>query len=103
MEQEIAKRGITISLDTVTNDMVKQFTGKDYQHLVQQDYLGNPQASGQVVGTFITPDHKAALIMVKDGEIATLSIPDHKEIARGTLRSLIRTAGITVEEFCEQI
>ena len=67
MEQEIAKRGIRISLDTVTNDMVKQFTGKDYQQLVQQDYLGNPRAAGQVVGTFITPDHKAALIMVKDG------------------------------------
>ena len=43
------------------------------------------------------------IIMVKDGEIATLSIADHKEIAKGTLRSLIRTAGITVEEFCEQI
>lgn len=43
------------------------------------------------------------IIMVKDGEIATLSIPDHKEIAKGTLRSLIRTAGITVEEFGEQI
>jgi predicted RNA binding protein YcfA (HicA-like mRNA interferase family) len=43
------------------------------------------------------------IIMVKDGEIATLSIPDHKEIAKGTLRSLIRTAGITVEEICEQI
>ena len=43
------------------------------------------------------------IIMVKDGEIATLSIPDHKEIAKGTLRSLIRTAGITVEELCDQI
>ena len=43
------------------------------------------------------------IVMVKDGEIATLSIPDHKEVARGTLRSLIRAAGITVEEFCEQI
>jgi len=43
------------------------------------------------------------IIMVKDGEIATLSIPDHKEVAKGTLRSLIRTAGITVEEFCEPI
>jgi predicted RNA binding protein YcfA (HicA-like mRNA interferase family) len=43
------------------------------------------------------------IILVKDGEVATLSIPDHKEIAKGTLRSLIRTAGITVEEFCEQI
>lgn len=39
------------------------------------------------------------IILVKDGEIATLSVPDHKEIAKGTLRSLIRTAGITVEEF----
>ena len=43
------------------------------------------------------------IIMVKDGEITTLSIPDHKEVAKGTLRSLIRTAGITVEEFCDQI
>jgi hypothetical protein len=29
----------------------------------------------------------------------TLSIPDHKEVAKGTLRSLIRAAGITVDEF----
>jgi predicted RNA binding protein YcfA (HicA-like mRNA interferase family) len=39
------------------------------------------------------------IIMVKEGEIVTLSIPDHKEIAKGTLRSLIRAAGITVDEF----
>jgi predicted RNA binding protein YcfA (HicA-like mRNA interferase family) len=42
------------------------------------------------------------IIMVKEGEITTLSIPDHKEIARGTLRSLIRAAGITVDEFTGQ-
>ena len=28
-----------------------------------------------------------------------LSVPDHKELDRGTLRGLIRGAGITVEEF----
>ena len=28
-----------------------------------------------------------------------LTVPDHKELARGTLRSLIREAGLTVEEF----
>jgi predicted RNA binding protein YcfA (HicA-like mRNA interferase family) len=39
------------------------------------------------------------MILVKDGEIATLSIPNHREIAKGTLRSLIRTAGLTVNEF----
>jgi predicted RNA binding protein YcfA (HicA-like mRNA interferase family) len=43
------------------------------------------------------------IIMVKDGEIATLSIPDHREVVKGTLRSLIRTAGITVEEFISEI
>lgn len=39
------------------------------------------------------------IILTKEGHAATLSIPNHKEIARGTLRSLIRSAGITVEEF----
>jgi predicted RNA binding protein YcfA (HicA-like mRNA interferase family) len=28
-----------------------------------------------------------------------LSVPDHRELDRGTLRALIRGAGITVEEF----
>ncbi len=39
------------------------------------------------------------IIMVKEGEQVTLSIPDHREVAKGTLRSLIRTAGLTVQEF----
>jgi predicted RNA binding protein YcfA (HicA-like mRNA interferase family) len=39
------------------------------------------------------------MILVKAGEIVTLSIPDHSEVAKGTLRKLIRTAGITVNEF----
>ena len=26
-------------------------------------------------------------------------VPDHKEVAKGTLRSIIREAGLTVEEF----
>lgn len=43
------------------------------------------------------------IIMIKEGEIATLSIPDHKEVAKGTLRSLIRCAGITVDEFTRQL
>jgi predicted RNA binding protein YcfA (HicA-like mRNA interferase family) len=28
-----------------------------------------------------------------------LTVPDHDEIAKGTLRSIIRQAGLTVEEF----
>ncbi|MEI6390089.1 MAG: type II toxin-antitoxin system HicA family toxin [Verrucomicrobiota bacterium] len=43
------------------------------------------------------------IILVKEGEIATLSVPDHKEIAKGTLRSLIRSAGLTVEAFVQEV
>ncbi len=32
-----------------------------------------------------------------------LSIPNHKELAKGTLRALIRQAGLTVEEFSKQL
>jgi len=28
-----------------------------------------------------------------------LSVPDHRELAKGTLRSLIRQGGLTVEDF----
>jgi hypothetical protein len=30
-----------------------------------------------------------------------LSVPNHKELAKGTPRALIREAGLTVEEFAE--
>lgn len=39
------------------------------------------------------------MILVKEGYMATLSVPDHREVARGTLRSLIRASGMTVEGF----
>ncbi len=32
-----------------------------------------------------------------------LSIPDHRELDRGTLRALIRGAGIAVEEFTQAL
>ena len=43
------------------------------------------------------------IILVKEGEMATLSVPDHKQVAKGTLRSLIRSAGLTVEAFVQAI
>jgi predicted RNA binding protein YcfA (HicA-like mRNA interferase family) len=39
------------------------------------------------------------LVMTKPGQRANLSIPQHKELSVGTLRALIRNAGMTVEEF----
>ncbi len=39
------------------------------------------------------------IILTKEGHIATLSVPDHPQVARGTLRTLIARAGLTPEEF----
>ena len=41
------------------------------------------------------------LVMTKPGVRTNLSIPQHKELSIGTLRSLIRAAGLSVEEFME--
>jgi len=41
------------------------------------------------------------LVLTKPGVRANLSIPQHPELARGTLRGLIKAAGITVEEFLQ--
>lgn len=43
------------------------------------------------------------IILIKPGHIATLSVPDHREVARGTLRALIRLADLTVEQFARNI
>lgn len=43
------------------------------------------------------------IILVKERHTATLSVPDHNEVARGTLRSLIACAEIEVEEFISAI
>jgi predicted RNA binding protein YcfA (HicA-like mRNA interferase family) len=39
------------------------------------------------------------LLRHEDPPHRRLSIPQHKELAKGTLRTLIREAGLTVEEF----
>ncbi|MDQ2925164.1 MAG: type II toxin-antitoxin system HicA family toxin [Acidobacteriota bacterium] len=41
------------------------------------------------------------LVMTKSGQRANLSVPQHKELSVGTLRTLIRNAGMSVDEFLE--
>lgn len=43
------------------------------------------------------------IILTKENSIATLSIPKHAEVARGTLRALIKASGIDLEEFIKAI
>ncbi len=69
-----------------------------------------PVLSGQeVVHVFESFGWSAArqrgshIIMTKESELVTLSIPNHKEVAKGTLRSLIRAANLTVDEFIAAI
>ena len=69
-----------------------------------------PVLSGQEVvrvfeffGWSVARQKSSHIIMTKEGEIVTLSIPNHKEVARGTLRSLIRSANLTVDEFVKAI
>ena len=62
-------------------------------------------SGGEVVKIFhklgwtIARQSSSHIIMTKEGEFATLSVPNHREVARGTLRSLIRDANLTVDEF----
>lgn len=39
------------------------------------------------------------LVLSKPGVRANLTIPQHPELAPGTLRALIRTAGLSVDDF----
>jgi predicted RNA binding protein YcfA (HicA-like mRNA interferase family) len=45
--------------------------------------------------------HGSHVILVKAGNPASLSVPLHRELAPGTLRSLIRASGMTVIQFME--
>jgi predicted RNA binding protein YcfA (HicA-like mRNA interferase family) len=65
-----------------------------------------PGFSGQEVvqifesfGWHLARQKGSHLIMVKQGQIATLSIPNHKQIAKGTIRSLVRSANLTMDQF----
>ena len=50
-------------------------------------YLFDHQTGSHLILRNIHPPHRR------------LTIPNHKEIAKGTLRSIIRQAGLTTEEF----
>jgi predicted RNA binding protein YcfA (HicA-like mRNA interferase family) len=55
------------------------------------------------LGWQVARQRASHIVLVKAGEIATLSVPDHKEVARGTLRGLIRTANVSVQDFVKVV
>jgi predicted RNA binding protein YcfA (HicA-like mRNA interferase family) len=65
-----------------------------------------PSLSGRAVvkafgrdGWVVARQKGSHVILVKEGHWATLSVPDHREIAPGTLRSLIRASRLTIDQF----
>ena len=57
----------------------------------------------QKLGWSVARQRGSHIILTKPGHIATLSVPEHAEVARGTLRGLIAKAGLTVEQFVEAL
>ena len=49
----------------------------------------------QKAGWIRDRQHGSHVILIKPGYTASLSVPQHRELAPGTLRSLIRAAGMS--------
>jgi predicted RNA binding protein YcfA (HicA-like mRNA interferase family) len=57
----------------------------------------------QRLGWRVDRQRGSHVVLVKAGHVASISVPQHKELAPGTLRSLLRAADMTVEELLKQL
>jgi predicted RNA binding protein YcfA (HicA-like mRNA interferase family) len=55
----------------------------------------------QKVGWEVRGQVGSHLVLTKQGIRANLTIPQHPEVAKGTLRNLIKTSGLAVDQFLE--
>ena len=70
-----------------------------------------PRVSGrEVVRAFVRIGYEVdrqrgshVVLRHRDPPHRRLVVPDHREVAKGTLRKLIREAGLTVDEFSELV
>jgi predicted RNA binding protein YcfA (HicA-like mRNA interferase family) len=67
-----------------------------------------PQVSGrecvralEKVGFYVMRQRGSHIIMVRDEPDAQVVVPNHRQIAKGTLRTIIRDADLTVDEFLD--
>lgn len=51
------------------------------------------------VGFYQKRRESSHIIMRRDEPFAQVVVPDHQELATGTLRAIIRDSGLSVEEF----
>ena len=50
-------------------------------------------------GFYLKRQHGSHLILRRDEPFCQVVVPDHKTLDRGTLRAIIKQAGLSVEEF----
>ncbi|MBW4494355.1 MAG: type II toxin-antitoxin system HicA family toxin [Oscillatoria princeps RMCB-10] len=67
-----------------------------------------PRISGQEcvralakVGFYFKLQQGSHIILRRDAPFAQVVVPNHEELDRGTLRTVIRDAGLSVDEFVE--
>ncbi len=65
-----------------------------------------PNISGKVcikalakIGYYQKRQEGSHIILRKDDPFSQIVVPNHKNIAKGTLRTIIKNAGLTVDEF----
>jgi len=65
-----------------------------------------PQVSGcecvrafERAGFVVRRQRGSHIILTREDPYAQIVIPDHKEIAPGTMRNILRQAGITIDQF----
>ncbi len=69
--------------------------------MVRQPVVSGAEAvrAFQRAGWRVDRQRGSHVVLLKPGHIASLSVPQHSELAPGTLRALVRAAGLSVEEF----
>ena len=55
----------------------------------------------QKVGFYEKRRQSSHIILRRDEPFVQVVVPDHQELAKGTLRAIIRDAGLSIEEFIE--
>ena len=55
------------------------------------------------VGFVLRRQEGSHMILRRDSPFAQVVVPDHRELDRGTLRAILRQAGVEVSEFLRQL
>jgi predicted RNA binding protein YcfA (HicA-like mRNA interferase family) len=53
------------------------------------------------IGFYFKRQEGSHIVIRRDDPFSQVVVPDHKELDRGTLRAIIRQAGLSVDEFAK--